>query len=57
MLQVPGAIDIVGQGSCPEPIPDSDIEAIKPLVSAQRNYDLYPYMSEGTPLEVIYGPF
>lgn len=57
VLQAPGVIDIVGQGNCPEPIPDRDVDAIKSLVSAKSHYDPYPYMPEGTPIEVIHGPF
>lgn len=30
-MQAAGVLDIVGQGSCPEPIPESDIDAIKSI--------------------------
>jgi transcription antitermination factor NusG len=56
ILTVPGVVDIVGSGSRPEPIPDSEIDALKVLMSSTLRYDSHPYLREGMFVEVVRGP-
>ena len=54
--QVSGVVEIVGSGSCPEPIPDAEIEALKTLMTSVLPYDPHPYLHEGMQVEVLRGP-
>ncbi len=56
ILQCHGVVGVLGQGGCPIAIPDSEIDAIKMIVSRTDRYDQHPYIEEGTPVEVICGP-
>lgn len=56
VVQCPGVVDILGQGSHPIAIPDNEIDAIKMIVSGTDRYDPHPYLEEGTRVEVIHGP-
>ena len=54
--KVTGVVDIVGNGSRPEPIPDEEIDALKTLMSSVLPYDSHPYLHEGMAVEVVRGP-
>ena len=56
VLKVFGVVDIVGNGSRPEPIPDDEIEALKVLMACKLPYDAHPYLREGMVVEVRRGP-
>ncbi|HMS83231.1 MAG TPA: UpxY family transcription antiterminator [Nitrospira sp.] len=51
-----GVVEIVGHGSQPEPIPDSEIEALRRLMISVLPYDPHPYLHEGMRVEVVRGP-
>ena len=56
IVQCPGVVDVLGQGGHPVAIPDSEIDAIKTIVSRTEFYDHHPYLEEGALVEVICGP-
>ena len=56
VLKVAGVVDIIGNGSRPEPIPEQEIEGIRMLITSTLRYDAHPYLQEGMPVEVIRGP-
>ena len=56
VLKVPGVVEIVGGGACPEPIPYEEIEALKTLMASKLPYDAHPYLREGMMVEVRRGP-
>ena len=56
VLKVAGVVDIIGNGSRPEPIPEQEIEGIRVLITSALRYDAHPYLQEGMPVEVIRGP-
>ena len=51
-----GVVEIVGNGSRPEPIPEQEIEALHRLMTSVLPYDPHPYLHEGMKVEVIRGP-
>lgn len=51
-----GVVEIVGSGSCPEPIPEQEIEALRRLMTSVLPYDPHPYLHEGMKVEVVRGP-
>ncbi len=56
VLQAVGVVGLVGRGGEPEPIPDSEIEAIRTLIGSRLVYEPFPFLAEGTMVEVIRGP-
>lgn len=56
VLKTVGVVDVVGNGSRPEAIPDEEIDAIKTLMTSVLPYDPHPYLQEGTVVEVVRGP-
>ena len=54
--KVAGVVEIVGNGSRPEAIPDEEIEALKTLMTSVLPYDSHPYLHEGMTVEVVRGP-
>jgi len=56
VLQTPGVVLILSEGSKPIPIPQDQIAAIEKLVSSGFKYDPYPYLKEGTQVNVVRGP-
>ncbi|MFQ5828799.1 MAG: UpxY family transcription antiterminator [Candidatus Methylomirabilia bacterium] len=56
VLRAVGAVDLVGLTGQPEPIPESEIEAIRTLVESRLRYDPHPYLTEGMEVEVVRGP-
>ncbi len=55
-LKISGAVEVVGSGSRPEPIPDQEIEALKKLMTSVLPYDPHPYLQKGMTVEVVKGP-
>ena len=51
-----GVVEIVGNGSRPEPIPELEIDALRRLMTSVLPYDPHPYLHEGMKVEVIRGP-
>lgn len=57
VLQIPGVVQIVGNGTYADPIPDDEITAIQRLMQCGEEYEPYPYhLSEGTLVQVSRGP-
>ena len=56
VLQTPGVVQILSEGSKPVPIPEEQIESIQKLVSSGLKYDPYPYLKEGDLVNVVRGP-
>jgi transcription antitermination factor NusG len=55
-LSTPGVVQVIGNHDGPLPVPDSEIEAVRRLVTCTLPYDPHPYLDEGMPVEVIRGP-
>jgi len=56
VLKTVGVVGLVGLGGEPEPVPDSEIEAIRALAGTRLSYQPFPFLSEGTMVEVTRGP-
>lgn len=56
VLKAVGVVGLVGAGGEPEPIPDSEIEAIRTLAGSRLSYEPFPFLAEGMAVEVIHGP-
>jgi transcription termination/antitermination protein NusG len=56
VLKAVGVVGLVGPSGEPEPIPDPEIEAIRTLTGSRLNYEPFPFLAEGTMVEVIRGP-
>ena len=56
VLKAVGVVGLVGPSGEPEPIPDSEIEAIRTLAGSRLSYELFPFLAEGMMVEVIRGP-
>ena len=56
VLQSQGVVCVIGPGGQPEPIPDEEIESLRKLINSPSDYVCYPYLTEGTLVEVIRGP-
>jgi transcriptional antiterminator NusG len=56
VLTVAGVVGLVGLAGEPEPIPDSEIEAIRVLAGSGLGYEPFPFLVEGKAVEVIRGP-
>lgn len=56
VLKAAGVVGLVGPSGEPEPIPDSEIEAIRTLAGTRLSYELFPFLAEGMAVEVIRGP-
>ena len=56
ILKTVGVVGLVGPGGDPEPIPDFEIEGIRTLVGTRLSYEPFPFLVEGTPVEVTRGP-
>lgn len=55
VLQSPGVVRIVG-ALRPEPIPDVEIESLRIVMENRVGYEVYPYLKEGSLVEVTEGP-
>jgi transcription antitermination factor NusG len=56
VLKVPGVVRIIGSSGAPEPIPDSEIDALKRVVTQTLSYDSHPYLREGMRVRIMRGP-
>jgi transcriptional antiterminator NusG len=56
VLKAVGVVGLVGLGGEPEPIPDSEIQAIRTLAGSRLSYEPFPFLAEGMMVEVIRGP-
>lgn len=54
--KVTGVVEIVGNKSRPEPIPEQEIDALRRLMTSVLPYDPHPYLHEGMQVEVVRGP-
>jgi transcription antitermination factor NusG len=56
VLKTHGVVQIIGNREGPIPVPETEIEAVRRLVTSTLPYDPHPYLREGMPVEVIRGP-
>ena len=56
VLTCAGVATIVSFNGQLAPIPDAEVEAVRRLVTSDLQYDPCPFISEGSRVEVIYGP-
>jgi transcription antitermination factor NusG len=56
VLKAVGVVELVGPSGEPEPIPDTEIEAIRTLAGSRLSCEPFPFLAEGTMVEVIRGP-
>lgn len=56
VLKAVGVVGLVGPSGEPEPIPDSEIEAIRTVAGSRLGYELFPFLAEGMAVEVMRGP-
>jgi len=55
ILQTPGVASIVGQGPTPEPIPESEIAAVRLVMASRERCSAHPFLKEGTWVRVSRG--
>lgn len=55
VLTAVGVVDLIGMQGRPEPIPDTEIEAVQRLVESSLPFDPHPYLTEGMEVEVVRG--
>jgi len=57
ILQSPGVVEIIGSAvGRPEPIPDTEINALQHVIKSRLPYDPHPHLEEGMVVRVIRGP-
>ncbi|MFQ5521772.1 MAG: UpxY family transcription antiterminator [Candidatus Methylomirabilia bacterium] len=56
VLKAVGVVGLVGLNGQPEPISETEIEAIQTLVGSRLRYDPHPFLTEGMEVEVVRGP-
>lgn len=56
ILTTPGVHSIVGMAGCPEPIPDSEIDAVKRIMESSLAVEPHPYLRCGDRVRVLLGP-
>ena len=56
IVTVPGVVGIIGCGTQPAPIPDSEIEAVRRVVESGFATEPAPFLREGQRIRVIHGP-
>jgi transcription termination/antitermination protein NusG len=56
VLKCTGVVTVVSFAGRPAPIPDSEIQGIRLLLSSDVNYDSCPLLKEGMMVEVMRGP-
>jgi transcription antitermination factor NusG len=56
VLKASGVVRIIGESGKPEPIPDTEIDAIRTLMRHSLPYDSHPYLQEGTRVRIVRGP-
>ena len=57
IVSTPGLFSIVGGPKGPEPVPDTEIETIRRMISSGRAVEPYPYVSPGQAVYITDGPF
>ncbi len=55
VLKASGVVRIIGSCGKPEPIPDSEIDAVQKLMLHFLPYDSHPYLREGTRVRIVRG--
>lgn len=55
VIQTPSVVKIVGTRE-PQPLPDGEIDAVRRFMEVDIQFDPYPYLIPGKPVEVIRGP-
>lgn len=56
LLNIPGAVLLVGVNGHPEAVPDSEIDGVRRLIASRYRYDPHPFLHEGMEVEVVRGP-
>lgn len=56
VLTCTGVATIVSFNGTLAPVPDAEVEAVRRLVTSDLQYDPCPFITEGSRVEVIYGP-
>jgi transcription antitermination factor NusG len=56
VLKVFGAINIVGDGHTPRPIPEDQIAGVQRFVEKGLKFDPYPYLKTGDKVRITGGP-
>jgi len=56
VLKASGVVRIIGGSGKPEPIPDSEIDAVRKLMLHPLPCDSHPYLREGTRVRIVRGP-
>jgi len=56
VLSAVGFVQILGVTGDPTPVPNSEIEAVRQLVSSTLPLDPHPYLKDGMEVEVVRGP-
>jgi transcription antitermination factor NusG len=56
ILTTPGVHSIVGMAGCPEPIPDSEIHAVRRILESSLAVEPHPYLRCGDRVRVLMGP-
>lgn len=54
--RISGVADLVGFGEYPEPLPDSDIDAIHRMVASGAPLEPWPYLGAGDRVRILAGP-
>jgi transcription termination/antitermination protein NusG len=55
-LRLFGVLELAGPGGHPEPVPETEIDAIRSLLASGLRYDPHPFLSHGAEVEVVRGP-
>jgi transcription antitermination factor NusG len=56
VLMSPGIVHIVGSGSMPEPVPESEIMTVRAIVESNLRSEPWPFLEIGQPVKIIEGP-
>jgi transcription antitermination factor NusG len=56
VLTAVGVVQILGVNGHATPVPDTEIEAVRQLVTSTLPFDPHPYLKEGMEVEVVRGP-
>jgi transcription termination/antitermination protein NusG len=56
VLKTPGVVRILGRGTEIEPVPDSEIDAVRTVLQARVPCGAHPLLKTGSPVRVVRGP-
>jgi transcription antitermination factor NusG len=56
VLKCAGVVSVIAVAGKPVPVPDSEIESIRRLVTSELKYDPCPFVHEGMNVSVVSGP-